>query len=146
MNVRNMFVAPVLIPLAACASIATGTDQPINVSSYPVDGARCVIESPTGEKWAVTTPGAVNVPKTKHDLTATCTKEAEYSGQRVIASEVEPWVFGNIILGGLIGAGIDWATGAIHQYPDSLSINMAPTGAQPAATPQSTEESGEPQS
>lgn len=145
MKIRNVLFVAAVAPLGACASIATGTDQPINVATYPEAGANCVIESPTGEKWAVTTPGAVTVPKTKHDLTATCTKGSEYAGQTVIASEVEPWVFGNLILGGLIGAGVDWATGAIHQYPDSLSITMSPGAAAPQPVSHTPEE-GDPQS
>jgi len=145
MKIRNLLLVAAAAPLAACASVATGSDQPIAIATYPEAGANCVIESPTGEKWAVTTPGSVTVPKTKHNLTATCTKGEEFGGQQVIASEVEPWVFGNIILGGLIGVGVDWATGAIHQYPDTLSVTMSPA-AQPSVQPVSDTTDGEPQS
>jgi hypothetical protein len=41
--------------------------------------------------------------------------------------------FGNIILGGVIGWGIDSATGADNKYPTSANVQFIPLGATPAA-------------
>ena len=41
-------------------------------------------------------------------------------------SGFEPWSLGNLLIGGLIGLGIDWGTGAIHKYPDAVQVPMTP--------------------
>ena len=34
--------------------------------------------------------------------------------------------FGNILFGGIIGIAVDAASGAMHQYPDSVTITLIP--------------------
>jgi len=45
--------------------------------------------------------------------------------------------FGNIIAGGVIGWGVDSATGADNKYPESVMVQLVPVsgGAAPVAPP-----------
>jgi hypothetical protein len=125
-------VAALGVTMSGCASIIAGTSQDISVSTPPAEGARCVLSSRAGSS-EVTTPGVVHVEKSGHDIQASCAKAGFAPASTIIASGVEPWTFGNIIFGGLIGVVVDWATGAIHKYPSHVQIPMQPTG--PAEAP-----------
>jgi hypothetical protein len=72
----------------------------------------------------VVTPGAVQVPKTRYKLTATCSAEGYRTTTVEIGANFEPWAIGNVLLGGFIGFGVDWSTGAMHEYPDAYTVHM----------------------
>lgn len=58
-------------------------------------------------------------------LTVTCTKEGMKSDSVDAAESVTKGIaFGNILLGGIIGAGVDVGTGAAYEYPQVISIPM----------------------
>jgi hypothetical protein len=42
---------------------------------------------------------------------------------------------GNIIAGGIIGVGVDAATGAMNEYPKSIEVPMIPAEKQNVASP-----------
>jgi len=105
--------------------VATGTNQPIYVSTPEAKGAVCEFHSPRGA-WRVVTPGAIYVPKTRHKLTATCRKAGFRTTTVEIGANFEPWAIGNVFLGGFIGLSVDWSTGAMHEYPDAYVIHMEP--------------------
>jgi hypothetical protein len=48
-------------------------------------------------------------------------------------SNFEGWTVGNLLLGGIIGLGVDAATGAINEYPHAFQIAMTPMAASYAA-------------
>jgi hypothetical protein len=72
------------------------------------------------------TPGVVTVSKSKEDIQAHCTKAGWQDGVATIPSNFQGWTVGNIILGGVIGLGVDAATGAINEYPHTFQIPMVP--------------------
>ena len=76
----------------------------------------------------VTSPGTVVVKKSKTNVDIRCTKAGFSDGQAVADSGFEPWTLGNILIGGLIGLGIDWGTGGIHKYPSNVQVPMTPSG------------------
>ncbi len=60
------------------------------------------------------------------DITLLCTKENFQSASSVTPSSTKGMVFGNILLGGLIGMGVDVATGAAYDYPTLIPVFMTP--------------------
>lgn len=76
----------------------------------------------------VTTPGSVKVQRSKTPLEVTCTRVAFQNNPVSVPSDFEPWTLGNILLGGIIGLGIDWASGSIHKYPSTIQVPMRPAG------------------
>ncbi|MES2983640.1 MAG: hypothetical protein V4735_00435 [Pseudomonadota bacterium] len=120
-----------LAMLGACASIVEGSTANINVST-PV-AANCVFSNGRGS-FSAFTPATVPVKKSRTDLNVSCADpRTGAQGQSKIVSDVEPWAFGNILIGGLIGLGVDWGTGAAYDYPETAYVPMtAPVAAAPA--------------
>jgi len=114
--------------LSGCASIISGTNQPLSVQTRlttgeEIIGANCKLENPKGT-WFVTTPGTVTVHRAYDDLSINCTKAGEQPGIAAVKSSTKGMAFGNILFGGIIGGGIDAATGAAYDYPPLITIQM----------------------
>lgn len=123
------------VALSGCATVIKGTTQSIVVTSPPVAGAYCILSSTEGN-WPVTTPGAVTVDKSKEDILVRCSKPGFQDASASIPSDFQGWTLGNIVLGGLIGVGVDAATGAMNEYPRAFAVPMMPLAgyAVPAAS------------
>jgi hypothetical protein len=137
------FVVPALLcvfALAACASITKGTTQVVAVNTPGVAGATCTLTSEAIGSQVVVTPGAVTLEKSKESVAVKCTKECYIDGGGVIASNMEAMTAGNIILGGVIGLGVDAASGAMNKYTPEIQVVMTPIqgcrvpGASPAVS------------
>jgi len=94
--------------------------------------------------WQVITPGAVSVKRSKEDMQISCKKDGWNDAFATIPSDFEGWTAGNLVFGGLIGLGVDSATGSINEYPHAYPVPMtqlppppppppAPAPAQPPA-------------
>jgi hypothetical protein len=126
MKIRQLAaIAAAGIALSGCASIIKGTTQSILITTPPTTGAYCVLTSKEGS-WTVTTPGPVKVDKTKDDILIRCTKAGFQDATASIPSDFEGWTLGNLILGGVIGVGVDAATGAMNEYPHAFAVPMTP--------------------
>ena len=118
--------------LGGCGTITQGTSQDITVTTTP-PGGHCELTR-NGEHVATLdkAPGVVKVDKTKHDILMTCTMPGYQSASVNLESGYGAGTFGNIILGGVIGWGIDEATGAVNKYPSSANVTFVPSnGAAP---------------
>ena len=112
--------------LGGCASIVSGTNQPLTVETKFNDnalaGASCKLVNDKGE-WFVTTPGSVTVHRAYGPLAVDCTKGASH-GSASIKSGTKAMAYGNILFGGLIGAGVDVGTGAAYDYPNVITVDL----------------------
>lgn len=113
------------IGLSACASITKGTSQSVAINTAPVQGANCTLQAPSGT-WTVVSPGAVTIPRTKHDVSVKCEKTGFQAGIGTLKSGTQLMTAGNIILGGVIGLGVDAATGAMNDYPEQITVTLTP--------------------
>lgn len=133
-------VAALGVALSGCATIIKGTHQSISVNTTPVDGAKCTLVNSEGTYY-VTTPGTVTVDKTKSDLQITCTKEGYADGHAVGVSHFNGTTAGNILLGGVIGLGVDAASGADNEYDNLITVplgtSLSTMTPAPALTPYS---------
>ncbi len=124
---------PVRLPLAlalaaalvmpGCASIVTGQNQSVTIEVPDCEGANCKLTNDKGT-WIVKAPGSVTVQRAYGDLTVICTKEGFGSKTRVVQSSTKAMAAGNIIFGGVIGAGVDVATGAAYDYPTLITVPL----------------------
>ena len=114
-----------LLASTACASITTGTSQAVSVVTEPA-GAMCVV-SRDGETLGVVnpTPGSLTVTKASSALTVRCQRPGHQVALATVASGLQPMTLGNLLIGGVIGLGVDAATGAINQYPASVALALA---------------------
>jgi hypothetical protein len=124
------FFSVILICAAAtgCASITNDTSAPVrfetfNAAGVEIKDVECKLENDYGPQ-AIKTPSTVNVRRSSKDLQVTCVKAGETDGRGVAISRVNGGMFGNIILGGGIGAVIDHNKGTAYTYPQWVQIVM----------------------
>lgn len=122
------------VALSGCATIIKGTTQSLSVATPPTTGAECKLTSSEGT-WYVTTPGSVTVHKTKNNLDVSCTKDGFADASTSVPPHFNGATLGNVIAGGLIGVGVDAASGANYTYPDEIDVPMKPSAPATAAAP-----------
>lgn len=111
-----------------CASIVSGTNQSVSLETrskegQAVMGANCKLSNNKGT-WYVTSPGSVVVNRSYEDLLIDCEKENQQPGLASVKSSTKAMAFGNILFGGVIGAGVDIASGAAYDYPTMITVLM----------------------
>lgn len=124
-------VAGMSIALSGCATVVDGSTQSVSISTSPAEGAACTLINSEGS-WYLTSPGSVTVHKTKNDLTIDCTRDGFRPGHMVATSHFGGATFGNLVLGGGVGAIVDAASGANYYYDNPITV---PLGEPLAAAP-----------
>lgn len=77
----------------------------------------------------------MTVRKTKEDILLKCAKTGYQNSSQYLHSGMAAGTFGNIIAGGLIGWGVDSATGADNKYPEAVNVELVPVGGTAATSP-----------
>jgi len=111
---------------SGCASAIRGTTETVVVTSEPNDAH---IRTSLGHSCPQS-PCTVEV-KRKTEFVAYAEKEGYKPGQIYLATKVSgngaAGMAGNILIGGVIGAGVDVATGAtLDHYPNPANIVLVP--------------------
>jgi hypothetical protein len=91
---------------SGCATVVSGKYQTISVKSEPSG-----VTVRTLDGTSVTTPGNLKLERTKKHVVTAELQGCE-SQQRELRSDLNGWLFGNILLGGVIGAVVDVCSGA----------------------------------
>ena len=129
---RFLFILSVCVLSTGCSTISgNGTSQSLSVQTMALDGtdldgAKCDMTNDEGT-WFVVTPGSVVVRKSNKDLQVICKKTGVDVGTASVVSKTKGSMFGNIILGGGIGAIIDHNNGSAYEYPGLIKILMGRT-------------------
>lgn len=114
-----------------CASIVNGQNQSLSVQALsagkPLQGASCTLANDKGT-WYLTTPGSAVVQRSFAELSVKCEKPDYEAGSTSVKSSTKAMAFGNILFGGLIGVGVDVATGAAYDYPNDISVALNALG------------------
>jgi hypothetical protein len=148
---------------SGCASIMNGRQASVAIDSYP-SNAHVTIHDKNGREVAsVNTPGVVSLKRNSNWLmparyTATIEAPGYQTAEVPIRSTINPWILGNVVVGGIPGLIVDNATGAcwtpkqdsIHQqllpaayaqqppcYPTTQAASQASCQVPPAAAGQS---------
>lgn len=123
------FIAVVIAGLTSgCASVTGSPNQSVSVQTreqagVEVTGAACELTNNKG-KWFVTTPGSVMIHRSNDDMQVLCNKAGYEPGRAAVVSETKGSMFGNIILGGGIGAIVDHNNGSAYEYPGFIQVLM----------------------
>jgi hypothetical protein len=128
-------VAALGVSLSACATIIDGTTQSVSVNTTPEQGASCTLANSQGT-WYLTSPGSTTVHKSKTDLDVNCTKAGYKTGHVVAVAHFTGKTAGNILAGGLIGVGVDAASGANFKYDSPLTVPLGDRTAEQAPAKQ----------
>ena len=96
------------------------------VNTPGVAGASCTLTSPAIGTLTVVTPDTISLPKASDNISVRCSKECYQHGAGVISSNMEGMTAGNIILGGVIGLGVDAVSGAMNKYSPEIQVALIP--------------------
>lgn len=110
-----------VVPLSQKTQISLFKSKHIQKNNQLVTGAKCVAKNERGE-WLTTSTGTVNVHRSGQNLLVICDKAGEEIGNATVISRANGGMFGNLILGGGIGAIIDHNKGTAYSYPDWIRI------------------------
>lgn len=108
--------------LTGCASIVNGNQQSVSVKTGNVQGATCSLENNKGKWYVNQTPGSVLVHRSYDDLKIACEKKGYGLSEESVKSKTKGMAFGNVVFGGVIGAGVDMADGAAYDYPTDINV------------------------
>ncbi|HAE12481.1 MAG TPA: hypothetical protein DCG39_12655 [Opitutae bacterium] len=126
-HMRNKYIRLLFVPFLpvvfnSCATITKDDSQPVAFSSDPQGAEVAINQIPRG-----TTPTTIMVKRKFGKSIITISKEGYETEQFDLEKSVSGMTFGNIIFGGLIGAGVDVATGKATNYQDSVHIKLRPS-------------------
>lgn len=110
--------------LLGCASIVSGQNQVVSVETPLCPGAKCRLQNKAGVFWVPITPGTISINREYDDLIVTCSKDGYPDTTLNVGSSTKGMAFGNILVGGIIGAGVDMATGAAYDYPAVITVPL----------------------
>jgi hypothetical protein len=128
LQLHAAFATAAILLFGGCASIVSGRKANVAIDSYPTN-AHVVIHDKSGHEVAsVMTPGVVALDRNgKWFLPARYTATIEAPGYQTaevpIHSTINPWILGNVVVGGIPGLIVDDATGACWK-PDRDTIHQ----------------------
>jgi hypothetical protein len=123
--------------LSGCASVTRGTTENISIASTP-SGAKADV-SGTEAPFSCVTPCVVEVNRNA-DITVSLSKEG-YEPQiipltREVSGSGGAGFAGNLLLGGVVGMGVDAATGAAMDHkPNPVVVTLQPVTPPAAPAP-----------
>jgi len=144
MKIPSVALLGCTLVLSSCATITRGVHEKLRVESDP-PGANVVLS--TGEKGV--TP-AVFVEKRRRDnFTVTVSKPGYVSQTMIVESKAggtgATAMAGNVVLGGIIGMGVDAGTGAYNSlYPNPVRMTLKRVGSGKSKSTTTTRESVSP--
>ena len=106
--------------LSGCATIAGGGPrQPVTVQSTPA-AATFTIQSSSGLQMAqATTPSTVSLPR-KNEYQIQITMPGYQPQSAVLTKGTNGWIWGNLVVGWIVGFIVDFATGSAYKLEPSL--------------------------
>jgi|AVFP01.1.fsa_nt_gi hypothetical protein len=107
--------------MCSCATMVRDWEQPVTFTSDP-PGARLLLDS----ALRGTTPAVISVMRSPQPVTVRLEKDGYHPETFVLEEHMHPMVMGNILIGGVIGLGIDAASGKSQDYVDSVHVRLKP--------------------
>jgi hypothetical protein len=130
--------------LPGCASIISGRYADVSVASNPVGAHVAILDEANQEVASFRSPGVARLRRNRKFLmparyTATIESPGYETAKVPIRSTANPWVFANIVLGGVAGLAVDGATGAAYRpSPSKIQQDLAPLPGLPPPEPPAT--------
>ena len=112
-----LLICPIL--LVGCASITTGPTQKVPINSNPAFADVAISSGFRG-----VTPCVADL-KRNQDHTVTISKDGFDDAIIVLRKALCGSTAGNLVLGGVIGLGVDYATGSMFKLePQEINVNL----------------------
>lgn len=118
MNLTSLAIAAATL-MTSCATIVNGTHQPIGVSTTPCNANVYIDNYYIGESPLI----VALTRKDNHFVRIELEGFEPY--ETVLTRKVSGWVFGNIVIGGVIGLAIDAISGGIYKLtPEQIDTHL----------------------
>ena len=119
------------IALSGCASIVNDSTHPIKVETKTlagdmVAGAECKVSNDYGSQ-SLKSGDTVQVRRSSKDLDVNCKHPSNPDATARAISRANAGMFGNILIGGGIGAIIDHSKGTAYTYPTWIQLVFGKT-------------------
>ena len=116
--------------VSGCASICSKSQYPVTVTTNAPDADILIRNADSGMIIQDgKSPLAVTLPASKSFFTPAnyqCEVKVEDKRQyRTISASIDPFFFGNFIIGGIIGMAIDGASGAMYKLEDAYYVHFS---------------------
>ena len=122
---RMLFVSSVVffaILFNGCASITKGTSDVVNVEvSNCGEKIDCTASNKKGT-WNFRAPGPVKFKKSDDPLHIQCEDGPDEVAERTLTPTRDAMIWGNILVGGIIGGGVDAYSDGHWDLPDSTTL------------------------
>ena len=125
-KVSFLVSAALAVQTMGCATLTKGTTQQVTLNTPGAPGATCTLASEGIGSKIVTTPASLVLDKSQHAIAVTCKKPCFQDGVGIISSNTEAMSAGNLLFGGVVGLGVDAASGAMNKYNADNQIAMVP--------------------
>ncbi len=117
--------------LPGCASVMNESTHPIKLEARTSDGevvsgAECSLSNDYGAVGG-RSGDAIRVHRSSADLDVTCSQAAGPQARARLISRANAGMWGNIILGGAVGAVIDHSRGTAYTYPTWVQVVFGKT-------------------
>jgi hypothetical protein len=110
--------------LSACASIVSDNTSTTYLDTDP-EKARCELHG-QDFKRVVETPNSISLPAKAAPLTISCSADGYKTASGNLDTEMDGWIFGNLIFGGIVGVVVDVARGAGQKFPPKMTVVLEP--------------------
>lgn len=108
-----------ILSSSGCATIAHGTSTMVSINTRP-SGAEAIIGGTT-----VITPATV-ILKNNRAYDIIFKKDGYEDAYFSLQKEMSGWIWGNVVLGGIIGMGIDMMSGGAYKIkPTEINVDLA---------------------
>lgn len=123
---QRILIVAASLAATGCATVMNESTQPIKIETAtaagePVAGADCKLTNDR-ENLSVKSGGTAEVRRSASDLDITCTHLDNPDASARAISRANSGMFGNIIIGGGIGAIIDHNKGTAYTYPTWIRL------------------------
>ena len=116
---RTLAGISLLMLVSGCATVVSGPSQHIGIASIPT-GATVSVDNVARGQTPVLTPLS-----RKDDHLVKVELPGYHPFEATLTRSVNGWVFGNILIGGLIGVGVDALSGAMYSLtPGQITASL----------------------
>ncbi|MDQ0473087.1 translation initiation factor 2 [Labrys wisconsinensis] len=129
---KRLLVGAMVLALGGCATVTRGTTDQVQVISTPSEAQ---VTTSIGNQCP-STPCTFEVAR-KSEFIVTLRKpgfqDAQVPVNTRIAGSGAAGFAGNVLIGGIVGMGVDAATGAtLEHFPNPVSVTLVPLAPEPA--------------
>jgi hypothetical protein len=115
-----------LLELTGCATITGDKTQQVRVDTFDaqgkqVSGAKCKLVNDYGEQ-TINSSDEAKIHRSSDDLLVECNKKGYSVAKGVGISRANTAIYGNLLIGGPVGAVIDHSNGKGYSYPQWMSL------------------------